>query len=94
MNTEIQLFRNRQTDILKVNPEKATEGDVRAEEDKEKGVVAEVPASTDLVDESTNIHEKPKLNLLDANVDEDDSLELEGIQVATQVEKKTYKTLE
>ena len=52
-----------------------------------KLVLLEVAATTH-VPKTPNIWENPEANVFDDNVDEDGTTELDGIQVATQVEKE------
>ena len=60
---------------------------LEGEEIKTELVLLEVAATTHVL-ETPNIWENPEDNVFDDNVDEDVTTELDGIQVATQVEKE------
>ena len=59
--------------------ESQEEGDVKGAKKEDESVMLEVPASTDLAYEPNKLV-KPEANVVDEDVDEHDTAELEGVQ--------------
>lgn len=73
--------------------ESKKEGDVKSDEEEAELVKPDLPASKDLTNEHNKLAE-PEAIVVVEDVDDHDSDELEGLQVAAQVEKESKDSLD
>ena len=78
---------------MKEREESNEESDAGGEKEEDESVKLEVPASTELTDILNKLVD-PETKVLADEVDEDEMAGLEGVQVATQVEKESTDTLD